>query len=89
MTAIERWFKSLSPAVQSLLYAIETGVATVIIVFLGTLYSAMTSPQGLAAFAWHTQLYTLAMGAGAAIIKAIIDFLKGNAPSQIPPTLLK
>lgn len=84
MTRIQAWFKSLPPSWQSFFYAVETGVATVIIIFLSSLYGAFISPHGLDGFDWHGQLYTLAMGAGAAIIKALIDLLKGSPPTQIP-----
>lgn len=83
MNALQTWLKSLPPAWQTFFYAVETGVATVIIIFLSSLYGAFTSPHGLDGFDWHGQLYTLAMGVGAAIIKALIDFLKGTPPTQI------
>lgn len=84
MKAINAWIKAQSPAVQSLIYAIETGIAAAAALFLGALYTALSSPQGIAGFDWHGQLYSLEMGAAAAVVKAILDFLKGNKPTQTP-----
>lgn len=78
------WFKSLPPAVQSLLYAIETGAAAALALFLASFYSALSSPSGLAGFDWHGQLTSLEMGVVAAIVKALLDMLKGAPPTQLP-----
>lgn len=83
MKAINAWIKAQSPAVQSFIYAVETGLAAAASVFLGSLYVAFTGPHGLAGFDWHGQIYTLEMGAGAAIVKAILDALKGTSPTQV------
>lgn len=82
MSKFQAWFKGLPPSAQSVLYAVETGVAAALTIFLGSLYVALTSAQGLAGFDWHAQVYTLEMGVGAAIVKAVLDALKGAAPSQ-------
>lgn len=82
MKAIQAFIKAQSPAVQSLIYAIETGVATALAIFLTSLYGALTGPNVLQGFNWHSQVYTLEMGVAAAIVKAVLDFLKGSAPSQ-------
>lgn len=82
MKAIQAFIKAQSPAVQSLIYAIETGVAAAAAIFLTSLYGELTGPNGLQGFNWHSQVYTLEMGVAAAVVKAVIDFLKGSAPSQ-------
>lgn len=82
MSKLQAWFKGLPPAVQSVLYAIETGAAAALAIFLGSLYVSLTSAQGLTGFDWHGQVYALEMGVGAAVVKAVIDALKGSAPTQ-------
>lgn len=84
MNGFNKWLKAQSPAVQSFIYAVETGVATAFVIFLGSFYSALTSPSGLGSFDWHGQLYTLEMGVAAAVVKAVLDFIKGNSPTQTP-----
>jgi len=84
MQKLQDWFKSLPPGVQSLLYAVETGVIAALVLFLGSLYVALTSKAGLAGFDWQGQLGALEAGAAAAVVKAILDFFKGNPPAQIP-----
>lgn len=82
LATFQRWVKSLPPAVQTTIYAVETGVAAALSLFLISLYSAVTSAQGLAGFDWKGQLMTLAMGALAALLKALIDLLKATPPTQ-------
>lgn len=84
MNGFNKWLKAQSPLIQSFIYAVETGVAAALAIFLASLYGAFTSPHGLVGFDWHGQIYTLEMGVGAAVVKAIIDALKGNAPTQTP-----
>jgi hypothetical protein len=79
---VTAWFKSLPSWIQSALYAIETGVAAALVLFLASLYSALTGPHGLDGFDWAGQLHTLEIGAAAAVVKAILDLLKGNPPAQ-------
>lgn len=80
------WVKTQSPAVQGLIYAVETGVATALTIFLASVYGALSGPNGLDGFNWHAQIYTLEMGVGAAVVKAVMDFLKGaNQPVPPPP----
>lgn len=83
MKAINAFIKAQSPATQSLIYALETGIIAALVLFGSALYAALTSPNGLQGFDWHGQVYTLEMGVAAAIVKALLDFLKGNAPTQI------
>ena len=82
LAGYQDWLKTLPPNIQTLLYAIEAGVVTALIVFLSSLYAAFNTPQGLSGFNWHTQLNTLGLAVGAAVIKALIDLLKGAPPSQ-------
>ncbi len=82
MNPLFAWVKALPPGVQSLIYAVETGATTALVIFLGSLYTALGSPTGLDGFNWHGQLVTLELGVAAAVVKALLDFLKGAPPTQ-------
>lgn len=80
----QAWFKTLPPALQSCLYAIESGLAAAVGVFLWAVYTATQTPAGLDGFNWAVQIRALEVGAIAAVTKALFDFLKGSPPSQVP-----
>lgn len=81
MNKLTIWFKALPPWLQSLLYAVETGVVAALTVFLLALYGA-TQTGTLGTFDWKGQGYLLLVAVIGAIVKAILDLLKGNPPAQ-------
>lgn len=83
MKKFNAWLKAQSPAVQSFFYAVETGIATALAVFLWSVYTATQSAAGFTGFDWHAQTKVLAMGAIGAVCKAGFDYLKGNKPTQV------